>query len=201
MTKAPRLSTLLAAAAGALLLAVASPAVAHGGYHDLVRKSAPAKGGDFTLQSVNGPVSLADLRGKVVTIYFSYLSCADICPVYLAALAEALRSLSAVEVAQVQPVFITLDPERDGVRQLASYVSAFHPAILGLTGALGDIGAAAKAYGVLYKRHVVKGGDYAIDHSSMLHVLGRDGKLRERLPHDASVRRIAAALRLALSAP
>ncbi len=197
-----RSGAMLAAVAGTVLLAAGAPpqAVAHGEHHRLVRKAAPANGGDFTLQSANGPVSLAGLRGNVVAIYFSYLNCADICPTYLAALAQALRSLPAAESAQVQPLFITLDPERDGTQAMAAYAAAFHPSLLGLTGSAEEIARVAKAYGVLHKRRAAKGGGYDIDHSSMLHVIGRDGKLRERLPHDASVRWIAESLRRALGA-
>jgi protein SCO1/2 len=200
MMKKPRPGALLAAVAGAWLLAAGAPpqATAHGGHHELMRKAAPAKGGDFTLQSANGPVSLVSLRGKVVAIYFSYMSCADICPTYLAAVAQAMRLLTPAEAAQVQPMFVTLDPDRDGAQALAEYASAFHPSMLGLTGSPGEIAAAANAYGVLHRRVAGKAGGYDIDHSSMLHVIGRNGNLRERLPHDASARRIAAALRLAL---
>jgi len=184
----------------ALALAIAgAPARAHGGHHELVAKSAPAKGGDFTLTSAAGPLSLASSRGNVVTIYFSYLGCADICPTYLAALAAALKSLPPADAAQVQPLFVTLDPERDSLQALAAYGAAFHPAIVGLAGSLSEVAAVAKAYGVLYRRVPAKGAGYDIDHSSMLIVIGRDGRLRERLPHDASVRRITEALKRALA--
>ena len=183
----------------ALALAIAgAPAHAHGGHHELVRKSAPAQGGDFTLQSAKGPVSLSGLRGKVVAIYFSYLGCPDICPVYLAAVAQALKSLPVADAAQVQPVFVTLDPERDTAQALAEYSAAFHPSMIGLTGTSAGIAAVARAYGVLSKRHPAKDGGYAIDHSSMLMVVGPDGRLVERLPYNASVQRIAEALKRAL---
>jgi protein SCO1/2 len=194
-----RLAAPLALLVIALQAAAAQPAWAHGKRHSLVAKSGRAKGGDFTLRSASGPVALASLRGKVVTIYFSYLHCADICPTYLAALAQALRSLAPAEAAQVQPVFVTLDPERDGERALAEYAAAFHPSLIGLTGGKEEIAALARAYGVLQRRHAAAGGGYDIDHSSLLHVVGRDGALRERLPHDATVAQIAAALRRGLA--
>ncbi|HUN68878.1 MAG TPA: SCO family protein, partial [Burkholderiales bacterium] len=128
------------------------------------------------------------------------LGCPDICPVYLAAVAQALKSLPAADAAQVQPLFITLDPERDSARALAEYATAFHPSMIGLTGNPAGIAAFAKSYGVLWKRHPVKDGGYAIDHSSMLIVVDADGRLLERLPHDASVTRIAEALKRAIKA-
>jgi protein SCO1/2 len=182
-----------------LLAGVPPQALAHGGHHDLVRKSAPAKGGEFTLQSAAGAVSLSGMRGKVVAIYFSYLGCPDICPVYLAAVAQALKTLPAADAGRVQPLFITLDPERDSAQSLAEYAAAFHPSMIGLTGTPAGIAGVAKAYGVLSKRHPAKGGGYAIDHSSMLMVVGADGRLLERLPHDASVQRIAGAFKRALN--
>lgn len=187
----------LAAALAAAIAAGAPPALAHGGHHRLVGKSLPAVGGDFTLRSARGPVSLASLRGKVVTLYFGYLSCRDVCPTDLAALAEALRRLPPQDAGAVQPLFVTLDPERDTAQALSEYAAAFHPSLVGLTGEREDIEAVARAYGVVFRRVKTAAG-YDIDHSAMLCVIGRDGRLRERLPHAAAPERIARALDRAL---
>lgn len=188
----------LAAALAAAIAAGAAPALAHGGHHRLVGKSAPATGGDFALQSARGPVSLASLRGKVVAIYFGYLNCSDLCPTALAALAEALRRLPPESAAEVEALFVTLDPERDTAATLADYAAGFHPRLVGLTGERNDVEAAAKAFGVLFRRVKTAGG-YDIDHSSLLIVIGRAGRLRERLPHTAGPARIARALARALA--
>ena len=76
-------------------------------------KAALAEGGDFTLQSADGPVSLKDFRGKVVLVYFGYTYCPDICPTSLAATAEGLKLLTPDELARVAMIFVSVDPKRD----------------------------------------------------------------------------------------
>ena len=97
--------------------------------------AAPPQGGDFTLDSVAGPVRLADLRGQVVLIYFGYTTCPDICPTNLAFLAAALRELTPDELQRVRVLFVSVDPERDDTPRLAVYAAYFHPNIQGVTGA------------------------------------------------------------------
>ena len=95
--------------------------------------SAPT-GGDFTLQSATGPVTLKDYRGKVVLLYFGYTYCPDICPTSLTATAQALGQLAPAELARVQTLFVSVDPERDTPARLKDYGAFFHPSIIGVTG-------------------------------------------------------------------
>ena len=92
------------------------------------------EGGDFTLQSASGPVSLKDYRGKLVLVYFGYTFCPDICPTSLAATAEGLKQLSPEELARVAMIFVSVDPKRDTPERLKEYVEFFHPSIVGVTG-------------------------------------------------------------------
>ncbi len=94
----------------------------------------PPSGGDFTLHSKDGPVSLHDFKGKVVLLFFGYASCPDICPTSLAFSTKALNTLNEDELAQVQPLFVSIDPQRDSVDKMAEFVSFFHPGFIGLTG-------------------------------------------------------------------
>ena len=73
----------------------------------------PGQGGNFTLQSNSGPVSLGDFKGKVVALYMGYMACPDICPTSLWNLAEAVRALSDEQAGEVQGIFVSVDPERD----------------------------------------------------------------------------------------
>ncbi len=84
-------------------------------------------GGDFTLQSVAGPVSLKDLHGKVVLLYFGYTKCPDVCPTSLSFMTQALNEMTDDELAKVQGVFVSVDPKRDTVESLKEYVEYFHP--------------------------------------------------------------------------
>jgi protein SCO1/2 len=161
----------------------------------------PQLGGDFTLRSAQGPVSLSGFRGKVVPIYFGYSSCPDVCPTNLALIGGALRALDADELAQVQPIFITVDPERDTPERAAEYAAYFHPKMLGLSGSPEEIAAVARAYGVAYMK--VEEPDsamgYSVDHSSRTYLMGKDGKLFTLIPHAAPSEDIVAAIRKALA--
>lgn len=141
-------------------------------------------GGDFTLQSLNGPLSLEDFRGKVVLLYFGYTSCPDVCPTSLALMRIALSQLSDEELAQVQGIFISVDPERDTPKRLTEYSTHFHPNISGITGTPEQVAEVAQRYGAIYQRTE---GDtalgYTVDHSSITYVINQQGKLISTLPH------------------
>lgn len=161
----------------------------------LPRAPEPA-GGDFTLASADGPVTLAALRGKVVLIYFGYTYCPDICPTALAAVSDALERLSREELARVSVLFVSVDPARDTVGHLKEYAAFFHPAILGVTGTEAEIAEMATRYGVYYARQpAAAGGGYAVDHSSELHLIAPEGHLAGRLPHGAGPDQIVAEIR------
>jgi len=150
---------------------------------------------DFTLSSSAGPVSLSDFRGKVVLLYFGYTFCPDICPTSLAATARALKELSPEAAAQVQTIFVSVDPARDTPEHLKEYVAFFHPSIVGLTGTDEEVALAARPYGVVYARHEATGaGGYVVDHSAFTYLVAPDGHLAARLPHAAPARVVLAAL-------
>ncbi len=153
-------------------------------------------GGDFTLHSADGDVSLHDFRGRIVLLYFGYTSCPDVCPTNLANLAGALKHLDENERAQVQVIFISVDPQRDTPDHLKSYVAFFDSGFIGVTGRPEKVRKVAQAYGVSYKKVKYDGGlGYLVDHSSLTYVIGPKGKLRATLPHAAPAEQIASALR------
>jgi protein SCO1 len=150
---------------------------------DVQLATAPT-GGDFTLDGAQGAVSLHDFKGKVVVLYFGYTYCPDICPTSLSILAQALGSLSPTELARVQPIFVSVDPQRDTVARLAEYAVFFHPSILGLTGTPQRLKEIADRYGVAYAMHGdTSGGSYTVDHSALTYLIDPDGKLVASLPH------------------
>ena len=100
--------------------------------------AAPPSGGDFSLDSADGRIATQNFRGQVVALYFGYTYCPDVCPTSLAALGSALEKLTPAELAQVQPLFISVDPERDSVARLKDYAVFFHPKLKGLTGTVVD---------------------------------------------------------------
>jgi protein SCO1/2 len=155
-----------------------------------------AKGGDFTLQSPRGPLSLEDLRGKVVLIYFGYTWCPDICPTNLTLMSAALSRLSLDEVEKVQGIFISVDPKRDTLERLATYTQYFNDNLIGATGSEGEIEEIARRYGAAYR--IVKqdsATDYVVDHTSETYVVDPQGKLAEILPHGSLPGRILEVVR------
>ena len=161
----------------------------------------PGMGGDFTLQSAGGDISLKDFRGKIVLIYFGYTSCPDVCPTSLGALAAALKRLNEQEMAQIQPLFISVDPERDDLKKLQQYSQYFHPKMIGATGKLDYLRALAKRYGAYFRKAPVEHSSlgYAVDHSSTIYVVGKDGKLLDMIQHGGSPKRILEHIRKALA--
>jgi protein SCO1/2 len=152
----------------------------------LLATNTATKGGEFTLDSSNGKVSLNQFKDKVVLIYFGYTWCPDVCPTNLSMLASALSQLTENEKKQVQGIFISVDPDRDNVQRLAEYTHFFHEKIIGLTGTKEQIDDIAKRYGVSFR--LVKqdsATDYVVDHSSETYVIDKQGKLQEALPHAA----------------
>lgn len=157
-------------------------------------------GGDFSLATASGRFDLAAHRGQVVVLSFGYTACPDICPTTLTTIARALQALPPATRAAVVPVFVTVDPARDTVERLATYVGHFDPALLGAAGTTEELAAIARQYEVVYAR-VGTGPGYSIDHSAEIHVLDRVGRPAARLAHDAPPTELAAVLRTISGAP
>ena len=153
--------------------------------------SKPPAGGDFTLQSYRGPVSLREMRGKVIALYFGYTKCPDICPTTLGYLSLALNELSPDERPQVQALFISVDPERDSLEGLRDYGEYFHTGILGITGTPEQVARVAEQYGAGYRKvEQDSAAAYSVDHSSDLYLIDTEGRLRESLPYGTTPARI-----------
>jgi protein SCO1/2 len=169
---------------------------------NLAGQGYPGMGGDFSLTSSTGPVSLSDMSGKVVVLYFGYSSCPDICPTSLAVISAALQQLDAEERKQIQPVFVGVDPQRDTPEVLAEYTHAFYPGMLGLTGTKEQIDTVTGQYKVHYEIVPLKdsAAGYGVNHSSITFVIGRDGVVRDILGHGAPLESLVMKLKSALEA-
>jgi protein SCO1/2 len=138
----------------------------------------PLPANDFTLTSADGPVSLDELRGKVVVLFFGYTYCPDVCPTTMVRLAHALDLLGK-DADDVQVVMISVDPERDTPERLAEYVGAFDPSFMGLTGTPEEVAEVASAYGIYLARAEGSAATgYLVDHTSTVTVLDRNGERR-----------------------
>ncbi len=158
-------------------------------------------GGPFSLTSGDGKtVSDRDFRGKYMLIYFGYTFCPDVCPTSLNTMAEALDRLGPLG-ERVQPIFITVDPKRDDPAAVKQYAAAFGPRMIGLTGTEEQIGAVARAFRVYYRENRTGTGpnDYSMDHSSILYLMGPDGRFIAPIRAEQTPDAIAAVLRQRLS--
>jgi protein SCO1/2 len=159
---------LLAAGTAAVVLMSPAPAVV---------QSPQAIGGPFKLKTGRGDiVTDRDFRGKWLLVYFGYTHCPDICPTTLTEVVQTIDLLGATG-AGVQPLFISIDPERDTPDVMDAYVKALDPRIIGMTGTPADIAAAAKGYRVHYAKVKSKDSeqDYQMEHSSFVYLIGPDG--------------------------
>jgi len=118
-------------------------------------------------------VASDDFPGKWLLIYFGYTHCADQCPTAISAMVEALAEIGPA-AAHIQPVFVTVDPERDRGPALRDFTAAFDKRLIGLTGSPEQIAAAAEALGIEYRKVLSGDEDYVIDHSSVLSLIGPD---------------------------
>ncbi len=158
-----------------------------------------AIGGPFQLVDQNGQtVTNTDLEGKWLLVYFGYTHCPDACPTALNNIALALSDLGA-EKKEIRPVFITVDPERDTSQALKDYVAAFGAPILALTGSAAAIDQAAKEYRVYYAKHPEPGGDYSMDHTSIIYVMDPKGRFTASFTGDDPPEQIAARLKKLLT--
>ncbi len=155
-------------------------------------------GGRFMLKDHTGRVRTdQDFQGKFMLLYFGYTYCPDICPTSLQTITHALDLLGK-DADIIQPVFISVDPERDTVAVLRDYVGAFHPRLIGLTGSQVAINSVAKKFRVKFAKVADAGGindDYVVDHTSSVFLMGIDGKFVTRFSHATTAKQMAAKLR------
>lgn len=160
----------------------------------------PSPAPTFTLQGSDGKtLTLQDHLGKVVILEFGYTFCEEVCPVTLARLTEVYKKLGNA-ARDLQLIYVTVDPQRDSPERLREHLAAFNPTFLGATGAPDALRAVQKAYGVVAKQVVSPNPKlrYAVDHSSSLYLIDRQGKLRGLVPFGTPAADIAHDLDLIL---
>ena len=137
-------------------------------------------GGSFNLVDQNGTLRTdADYHGSYPLIYFGFTHCPDLCPRSLGAMGAAIDDLAARAPAKAQrvvPILITVDPARDTVAAMKSYVASFHPRLVGLTGSAEEIERVTRAFGAFYAPVPENGGGYAMDHSGFILLMGPEGE-------------------------
>ncbi len=139
------------------------------------------------LQGSDGkPLDLERFRGKVVLLAFGFSNCGEVCPITLATLAGARKKLAA-DAANVQVVYVTVDPERDDAAQMRKFLGSFDPTFIGGVGTRAEIDAAQKNFGISSTKTVNADGSYTIGHSSSIYMIDRAGGLRAVMPYGHTV--------------
>jgi protein SCO1/2 len=146
-------------------------------------------GGPFTLTDHTGKrVSDTDFRGRNMLLFFGFTYCPDVCPTALQVMAGVMDKLGA-KADRIQPIFISVDPERDTPEQMAQYVASFHPKLIGLTGTKEEIEKVMKEYRVYAQKveDAKSTAGYTMNHSTIIYLMGPDGQYRTHFTHATSV--------------
>jgi protein SCO1/2 len=154
----------------------------------------------FTLTDFNGQMrSLGDFKGKVVMLYFGFVQCPDVCPTALTRAAAVKQQLGPL-AADLQVIFVTVDPERDTPALLREYMASFDPSFLALTGGADDIKRTADEFRAYYKK-VPTGSSYTMDHTALSYLFDRQGRVRVVLRHEQTADDYAADVRALMAEP
>lgn len=156
-------------------------------------------GGAFSLIDQDGkPVTDQDFKGKYRLMYFGYTFCPDVCPTDVAVLSRGLQAYEKANpgrAARVQPIFITVDPQRDDPASVKAFVGAFHPRLIGLTGTTAQVDAVRKSYGIYAKQQATSDpANYLVDHFAVFYLFGPDGAPIAFLPHGSGDAEVTAML-------
>jgi protein SCO1 len=184
---------LIAIIALAFLMGGALAFALRGGGPMPVSVGTAAIGGAFSLTNQFGKrVSEKDFAGRYLLVFFGFTHCPDVCPAGLQVMSAALDKLGA-EADGVAPIFVTVDPARDTPEVMKTYLSAFHPRLVGLTGTESEIQAMSKTYRVFAKRVDDPGspGGYTMDHSGFIYLMDRAGAYLTHFSHSANPDEIA----------
>lgn len=164
--------------------------------HQTLALSAKPMGGNFTVEIQDKDLSLQNLQGKVVLLYFGYTQCPDICPTSLSLMTQALNQMTEKELTNVNGLFVSVDPKRDNTTRLEEYTHYFHPNIIGATAEQDEIDKITKLYGASYR--IVESDSamgYIVDHSSYTYIIDKKGKLRHSLTHGTHAEEILKVVR------
>jgi len=152
-------------------------------------------GGPFRLVDQNGRVRTdTQFRGRWMWVYFGYTNCPYVCPTTLSLMSEVLQELGG-RANRIAPIFITLDPAHDTPSTLKLYLNAFDPRFIGLTGTEQQVASMAKEYHVWRVKRALKGGCYAIDHSSVICLMDPSGRFAAVYDTSQTPEQIAADMR------
>lgn len=154
----------------------------------------------FTLTDQHGKSrTLAEFKGKAVTVFFGYTQCPDVCPTNLTTMAQVVKLLGA-DGGRLQVLFVTVDPQRDTQQLLSEYMPAFNPNFIGLRGDAVTTERVMKDFRIFaQKQGDIAGGNYTVDHTAGTYAYDPQGRLRLYIRHGEAPQNIAEDLRLLIA--
>ncbi|MDG0969333.1 MAG: SCO family protein [Porticoccaceae bacterium] len=154
-------------------------------------------GGDFSLRNIDGKVTLSDYQGKVVVVYFGFLSCPEVCPTSMSVLKRSLEMLAPSELEKTQVILVSIDPQRDGFQDLADFTRYYHDNIIGVTGSVDEIQQISEQYGAFFEITESESVEsaYAYRHSSRYYVINQSGKLIQAMRHSTTPNELVARIK------
>lgn len=140
---------------------------------------------DFTVSTIDGDIQKKDFEGKVLAIYFGYTFCPDVCPTTLSSLSQALKSMDKEKAKEVQALFISVDPDRDTLKNLKDYSQYFNPTFIGATSNKENIDDIVERYESYYKKIQLKDSamGYSVSHTSYIYLFDKNGNFFKRVDH------------------
>lgn len=199
--RAPRFSFAGVALVLTVLVLAGSASLAVYGLGDRQAARTADIGGPFTLTGAGGrTVTDRDLLGRPFAIFFGYTRCPDVCPTTLAEM-DAAREAIGPAADALTVVFVTVDPEHDDPDYVQTFVGSFAHPVIGLSGTPEAIDAAAKAYRVYYAKVRGPDGDYLIDHTATVYLMGPDGRFQGTISYTEDHASRVAKLRRLIGAP
>ncbi len=154
-------------------------------------------GGDFTVETVNGLVSLSDFRDKIVVLYFGFLNCPDVCPTSMMTIKSALKKLPQNIQEKTQVILISVDPDRDDTSALAKFAGHYNPAFVGATAESTVLDQITQQYAAYYSVNSSEDeDDYEVRHSSRYYLIDTNGQLVDAMRHSTTINELAARIEL-----
>jgi len=153
---------------------------------------------DFTVDSLDGKITKNDFKGRPFAVYFGYTYCPDVCPTSLSSLASALKSFEKEKTKKFAGIFISVDPNRDTLKNLKEYAQYFHPNFIGATSDKRNIDDITKRFESYYKKIFLKNSamGYSISHTSFIYLFDKNGKFVEKLDHFSDPNKIKQSLEI-----
>ncbi len=154
-------------------------------------------GGDFTLESYRGDVSLSEFKGKFGIMYFGYMSCAEVCPNSLMVMSFAMQKLEEAGIDNTYGLFVSVDPLRDTSDKMKEFTDYFHPRIIGLTGDADAVRKVSAQYGVYYDESDLSDSfmEYSVSHASRFYIVNANGDLVKTMSHTTTSNELAAQIK------